>query len=302
MLFFHPAIITAENLFFMRWLKQALELFIYGNIWISFAALGLYWQTQALVFGRLGFDRLALFVFCATVFLYCLHRLGGLKRVTSTNSNQRWGFILHYKNYLQVFSYVTGIASLILYAGLSHSLILGIAAPAVLSFAYALPIFPNRQRLRDIPGVKIFVLSITWSWVTVGLPILAGHAFGQHAVFPMLLERAFFIFSLAMVFDIRDMVFDKTQQAITLPVYFGVKKAKFISYLTMGLAILMTSLNCYLDTYSFGVGCTLVFTMLLGVFTLAFAKESLPEYYFSIWTDGIMLVQSVSVIVAALLF
>lgn len=286
----------------MRWLKQALELFIYGNIWISFAALGLYWQTQALIFGKLVFDRLALFVFCATVFLYCLHRLGGLNRIVATSSNQRWGFILQYKGYLQAFSYIMGIASLILYAGLPISLILGIAAPAILSFAYALPLFPGRQRLRDIPGVKIFVLAITWSWVTVGLPVLAGHAFGQLAILPMLLERAFFIFSLAMIFDIRDMGLDITQQAITLPVYFGAKKAKWISHIAMIIAMLMASLNYYLETYSFSVWCVLTVTMIFGMLTLVYAKVNLPDYYYSIWTDGIMVLQSGLVIFAVYLF
>jgi len=286
----------------LHWLKQALELFIYGNIWISFAALGLYWQTQALVFGKLGFDRLALFVFCATVFLYCLHRLGGLNRVTSTSNNQRWAFILQYKGYLQAFSYITGVASLILYAGLSIPLILGIAAPAILSFAYALPLFPGRQRLRDIPGVKIFVLAITWSWVTVGLPALAGHAFGQMAILPMLLERAFFIFSLAMIFDVRDMGVDIAQQAITLPVFFGEKKAKWISHAAMAIAIMLASLNYYFEAYSFSVWCALTTTMLLGMLTLAYAKVKLPDYYYSIWTDGIMIVQSILVIFAVYLF
>jgi len=165
-----------------------------------------------------------------------------------------------------------------------------------------LPLFPGRLRLRDIPGVKIFVLSITWSWVTVGLPVLAGHAFGQMAILPMLLERAFFIFSLAMVFDIRDMGIDVIQQAITLPVFFGEKKAKWISHAAMVMAILMASLNYYFETYSFSVWCALTTTMLLGMLTLTYAKVKLPDYYYSIWTDGIMVLQSVLVILAAYLF
>lgn len=279
----------------MRWLQQALDLLVYGNWWIGLAALCLYAQTQCILLGRYHWDRVGWFVLGATVFLYGLHRTEGLKNLPPDLRNARWSAIAHHKNYIQAISSVTGVLILTLFVGLPWTLKCAIAFPAVLGFAYALPIFPGRRRLRDYPGVKIFVLAITWSWVTVALPALSSHTFDRWAVGPMLLERACYIFSLALAFDIRDWGMDQHLPALTLPRFWGIHRAKVIGYCGLALAIGFAGVNYWLDAYSGAVLLAVVWSMFLGGLSLYWAHPQRPDAYFSVGVDGLLILQGLLV-------
>jgi 4-hydroxybenzoate polyprenyltransferase len=97
---------------------------------------------------------------------------------------------------------------------------------AMFTFTYSWPLLPfrNLKRLREIGWLKILVLAGVWTIVTSILPILYCHASLSDYPYEILL-RLMFIFTLCIVFDIRDMRTDSENNITTLPNKVGLENS-----------------------------------------------------------------------------
>ncbi len=150
-------------------------------------------------------------------------------------------------------------------------------------------------RLRQIPFLKIFLVSITWSATTVLLPVIHhGMSLDAH-VWMVLFERALFVFAITIPFDIRDMMVDKRQGLKTIPLFIGERKSRMISVLTLVAFILLTTIHYGSSDQRF-----LVFAFAISaISTIWFITDKriqqLPLYHYGI-LDGTMLLQGVLVL------
>ncbi len=112
----------------------------------------------------------------------------------------------------------------------------------LLSLGYSLPIlpFPQKKRLKDWGLLKLFLLSIVWTSVTVLMPMFYWNkSFEAYEV--EFLLRFTFMLPLCIAFDIRDMETDRENSIYTLPNAIGIRNCyrlmDFFLVLLLGLAL-----------------------------------------------------------------
>lgn len=96
----------------------------------------------------------------------------------------------------------------------------------LLSLGYSLPVlpFPHKRRLRDWGILKLFLLAMVWTSVTVLMPMCYYHkSFTAYGV--EFLLRFVFMLPLCIAFDIRDMETDKVNSIYTIPNAIGLRNS-----------------------------------------------------------------------------
>jgi 4-hydroxybenzoate polyprenyltransferase len=158
---------------------------------------------------------------------------------------------------------------------------------------YILPIIAGK-RLRDFSFLKIFMLSIIWALVTVLLPFdYFGNDYDSRLGL-LLVERAIFVFAIAIAFDIRDMEFDKTLEVKTIPIALG----KFSSFLLAGMLLIIWAIIVHF-IYLPLTAILLNLIALLSIGLIYGAQKERPVCYYQFLLDGTLLLQALIVILTA---
>jgi len=270
---------------------QLIELFLYSNLWIAGAAVAMSWQTRWILTGQLHLNKLDGFIFCATLFLYAVHRLIALERLQLFTSEGRFSTIARRRRDIIGYALLAGGSSLFFFLQLPRSLQYLALAPAILSFLYVTPIFRGGRRLRDFHYLKIFLIAFVWTWVTVLLPASEQHLAGQLAVIPMACERLLFIFAITIPFDIRDLHIDQHTRVHTLPSRLGSRQALRIAILLLVASGLFSWLLFRIDAYSSGMWVGWIISAVVAGSLIWGTTARRSDYYFTGWLDGTMILQ-----------
>ncbi len=112
----------------------------------------------------------------------------------------------------------------------------------VFAFSYFLPLLPfkTKKRLRDFGWLKIIVLAGVWTTATSVLPVL----YWQKNISSYPLEiamRLIFIFTLCVIFDIRDIRADISNNINTLPNKVGLRNSYTLISFTLLLFVALSS-------------------------------------------------------------
>ncbi|MGY3213409.1 UbiA family prenyltransferase [Mucilaginibacter sp. HD30] len=167
----------------------------------------------------------------------------------------------------------------------------------VLSFAYGLPLFSvgdHKFGLRNIPGLKSFLITLVWTLSIVMLPILEAQDANQTAIsmrdsMILLAKRFLFIAALTIPFDIRDLFEDRKTNLRTIPVVWGEKNAYlFCQVLLAGYIVLLFLFrNNGFSTDFWALTTTALLTGWL-IFKSGWQKD---EYYYFFYLDGVLILQ-----------
>jgi 4-hydroxybenzoate polyprenyltransferase len=170
---------------------------------------------------------------------------------------------------------------------------------SILSFGYGLPMFTvGKQKfgLRNIPGLKLLLIGVTWTLSVVLLPILEAEN-TYHLVISktdMLLlttKRFLFITAMAIPFDIRDLFQDRKLGLKTIPVVFGEKNAYLLcQFLLAGYLVLLFLFQDHAFDNTF---FALALTVLLMGWLIFRSKFEKNEYYYFFYLDGVLILQYV---------
>lgn len=278
----------------VRWLIPLINLLFYGHFWIAGAALAMTIQSELLLTGHWAIGKLEGFIFCGTLALYALHRLVGLYLHPPTIPEGRYRVMTDFRIHILVYATLAGGLAAWFFFQLPSYLCWLLVAPAGIALAYVLP-FLNGRRLRDLPYLKIFLVALAWSWITVAAPARAAGLLWTVPTCLMLLERCFFIFAITIPFDIRDLAQDASTEVQTLPSFLGIAKAKrlaWIGLLLMGGAVL---LNTWLNAYAPPVTAALFLSLLSSGYFIQRTRPERHDYYFTGLLDGTMILQWVLV-------
>lgn len=272
---------------------KLVSLLLYSNLWIAVAAVVLTLQTQFTFNQQLEVGKLHLFILASTLFVYAAHRLVTLKKLESNQWQERFFYIS--KAQRSIFAYATfaALSSCFLFIQLPQAVQWIIVAPGILSLAYVFPVLQGNRRIRDIHFLKIFLIALVWAWVTVILPIVALELPVQSSAYLLFGERVCFIFAITLPFDVRDLLLDQQQSVKTLPGIIGIKAAR---QLAGSLLLLCLSANLLLwvwDVYSIGQLSALFLTEVVAFLLIYKAHPEQPDYYFTGYLDGTMILQFV---------
>ena len=146
---------------------------------------------------------LLFFTFCSTVAAYNFAKYLSLL--------DRRHFTMNPSLYaIAIITFISFVCTIISTFYLDRATLFVAAIPALLTAAYALPVFRSGTNLRHLYGAKLFIIGIVWAFVTVGLPFAAhqGELPAQSALFTEGFQRLLFVMVLTLPFDIRDIQTD----------------------------------------------------------------------------------------------
>jgi 4-hydroxybenzoate polyprenyltransferase len=241
--------------------------------------------TERLLFGSVPswFGGLHILVFGSTLMVYNAPRI---VRRFAVQPYRGWYFFFFFAGAAMVLATVRVLPG---------RFVLVCALLALFTFAYSLPLLPfkEKKRLRDFGWVKILVLAGVWTIVTSVLPMMYGGVEPGRYPFEVVI-RFVFIFTLCMVFDIRDMPADQRNNIATVPHRVGLRNSYRLIYVALGLFAVLACGQC-LRVHD---GWRLVGTLLTVCATGAmveYLKRWPTERAYMLLADGVMLVYAVLV-------
>ncbi|MFN7118132.1 MAG: hypothetical protein ACK4TA_15135 [Saprospiraceae bacterium] len=264
---------------------------IYSNLWIALAALTMTWQTQLLLTNRFFITEFTVFVFCATLLLYAVHRLINLQKSAILQQQARFITITSFQRVLQTVGFLSVIIVIFLFFKFDAWLQLALCIPIFCAAGYALPILPGQKRLRDINFLKNVLIAGVWTWITVVLPVLELQMPVNQGVVLMGVGRFCFIFALSLAFDVRDVNLDQQSQVRTIPVAIGILKTKIIAFALIAITFICVSINWLSVFYNFNDWLGISITLIITYYLIANAAPEKPDFYYAGLLDGTMILQ-----------
>ena len=271
-------------------LRPLVNLLLYGHFWIAAAALAMTIQTHLLLEGSWHWSNLDAFITSGTLTIYALHRMVAIRIGGGSPQVGRFKIMQDFRWHIIAYAVLAAILAAYFYWQLPTFLKLSLLLPNLIALGYVLPLL-NGRRLRDLPYLKIFLIALSWAWITVIAPAQSvGLAFDR-SILLMALERACFIFAITIPFDIRDMAQDQQAAVSTLPGQWGVLRAKRIALAALALMVILVSFNYWLDRYSFGACFGLLISAASSAFLIWKTTPEKHDYYFTGLLDGTMIIQ-----------
>lgn len=278
-----------------KYLRQTLDLLLFSNIFIALCSVAQGLVTYQLL--NVNPDKYVLgILFCSTLSLYNFSILLSKpeKPEKSAFRRVRWIFS-HYRLMITLtIIAVLSILPLLFFLNTSSKILL--IALASISLAYSLPIFTfhdKRFGLRNIPGVKLFLIATVWALSCVLLPILEMESNNRvyitlNDTILLIAKRFLFIAAITVPFDIRDLFQDRSNELKTIPVILGEKAALLICQGLLAAYLILLFL--FTDQFdSKFIGLTL--TILLTGWLIFRSKWEKNEYYYFLYLDGTMILQ-----------
>ncbi len=264
----------------MVFLKRFFNFYIFSNLHVSVAAFCL--TKLTLLMYHIDENKIPFFVFFATFISYNFIRFYNIDNIKSVTSV----WIKSHKSLLISLNFISVLFLLKLTFDLNpKSYILMI--PLILgTFFYSVPFLFLRKNLRDITGLKLFLITIIWSAVTVLLPLNNAEISFSSDVWLVFLQRFLFLFAITIPFDIRDIDFDDPKIK-TLPQVVGVKNSKFLGSAAL---LLFFVIEFFKDIELMS---SIVITLTISIVSFAFlifSSNKQSKYYSSFWIETLPIV------------
>ncbi len=278
-----------------KYLRQVIDLLLFSNIFIALCAVAQGLVTYQLLAVKPDGYVLGL-LFSSTLALYNFSIVLSKPKnpENSASARVRWIFS-HYRLMITVsIIAVFSIIPLSLFLSTSSKILL--ITLALISVAYNLPLFTIHDKkfgLRNIPGIKLFLIASVWALSCVLIPILEMEnnktiAVTLNDTILLIAKRFLFIAAITVPFDIRDLYQDKFYELKTIPVLFGERWAWLIcqGFLAAYLILLFLFTEQFDSNF---LGLTL--TIVLAGWLIFKSKWKKNEYYYFLFLDGTMTLQ-----------
>jgi len=273
-------------------IKKLLEFILFTSIFVAGCAVAFCMETNILLGLPLNNFSFYCFVFGATIVQYNLHYL--VKKVAAKDSARlRWS--QRNKN-IHVILLIAG-SVLILFSlfsfHLEHFFILFVLG--CVSFLYSFPFLPfaKKRRIKDYGFLKITTLALLWTLVTVWFPV-SGHAYDTGLFIFVFIKRLLFMFILCLLFDMRDIEVDNSENIKTLAVVLGHKKSYTLSYLLLFVFVLL-SIAQYFYFPQMRFLIPMILSAAATLVTIEITKRSNSDFVYLAGIDGMMLLQAMFV-------
>jgi 4-hydroxybenzoate polyprenyltransferase len=231
-------------------------------------------------------------IFFSTLCIYALHRVMSVEKMDKALNVERFNVIAEYKSHILIYIIISIIGGGICFFYLKNSTQLALLIPAILSLAYVVPFLGiQKLRLRDLHFVKIFLIAIVWSYVTVILPLIEFEFLLEDQALGMIIDRFLFVFLITLPFDLRDWEIDKRNNVITIPAKIGVKNTLILIYLVLIIWLLLVW-----QIYTFNIALALTISGVSTGFFISFAPSQKHDYYFTALLDGTMIIQCLLIV------
>lgn len=284
-----------------------LDFLLFSNLFIAVCAVAQGLITYHLL--KVPADKYVLaFVFFATIGLYNFSMLLAKpkKPEKSPYKRVRWIFS-HHRMIISItlISIMCLVPLFLLYLSIESKLLM--LFTGLVAVGYNIPFLTlNNQNigLRNIPGIKLFLIAMVWAVSSVLLPIMELQHSHQLNIAPgdtllLVFKRFLFVAAITVPFDIRDLFQDKLYALKTIPVMLGEKRAYiFCQFLLLGylLLLLLFRQATYPDI------AAVVLNLAITGWLIFKSNIKKNEYYYFFYLDGTMLLQYLLLLLFGFLF
>ena len=187
----------------MHLLKQVLDFYINSSIHVAFSVVALSYIT-ILEFELTQDNVLFFFIFFASISGYNFVKYYGLAK---RHHRHLTGLL----KLIQIFSFFCFFAMCYFALHLSIKVLTVISVFGIVTFFYAIPFLPAKvyldehKSLRNISGLKVYVIAFVWAGVTVLLPVVNEDYILNADVWITFFQRILFVIALMLSFEIRDL-------------------------------------------------------------------------------------------------
>lgn len=284
-----------------KYLRQSIDLLLFSNIFIALCAVAQAMVTYQLL-GEKPDQFILAILFCSTLALYNFSTILSKPKKPEEYKFRRVKWVFSYYRLAITLTIISSISIIPLSFFLSSSSRILLLGLALVSLGYSLPLFSFREKrysLRNIPGVKLFIISAIWSLSCVLLPILEMESNNQikstlNDIIILIAKRFLFIAAITLPFDIRDLFQDKTNELKTIPVVLGEKKA--LGICQSFLAAYLILLFLFTDKLDGNYFALTISTLITG-WLIFKSKWEKNEYYYFLFLDGTMILQLIFLLI-----
>lgn len=277
---------------------------IHSRIFIGCIAFMLCLQTQLQLGITIQFRPYLGVVFFGALLAYHLNHLKWIIQEKYLLNEHKYLWLREHLSLFYVICALSFIGFLISFLFVGFLLQIILLPFLLITLFYSLPVFSGRYilfNLREIPHIKIFLISFVWTSITVILPVLASDVeFKWHHVIWMCMERFIFAFAITLPFDIRDMEVDFQSGLKTIPHWLNKKNTIHLSNLLLLTFFLICSVHYFFMQMYFFIPAYFLSAASAFVFMNVEKIKRLPFYYEGI-LDGSLLFQTLYVCIFAFL-
>lgn len=271
-------------------LKRLLDFYINASIHVALAVYAMTWIT--LIQFELPYDANVLyFVFYATITGYNFVKYFGIAKFHHRSLAGRLRAI-------QIFSFIAFIGMCYYGFQLRVKTWLFLSGFGLITFLYAIPLLPMRyfrdsqMNLREISGMKIYVIALVWAFTTVILPFVDNGIALTMDVLLTSLQRFLLVIVLMLPFEIRDLNYDSLKLG-TIPQKIGVKNTKIIGVL---LLMVFFFLEYFKDELTGNSILSMLIMLVVTLLFLVFSSKNQSRYYSAFWVESLPVMWLVSLL------
>jgi 4-hydroxybenzoate polyprenyltransferase len=277
-------------------LFSILDFLLFSNLFIAFCAVAQGLVTYYLL--KLPADKYVLaFLFFSTLLIYNLSMLLTKPKDPQKSPFKRVRWIFSHHRLIISITLIAGLCIIplgLLYLSFQAKLLMGFIG--LIAIAYNFPFLSVNNKkigLRNLPGIKLFLIAFVWSVSCVLLPIVElerNYSISVTLWETLLLvaKRFLFICAITIPFDIRDLFQDKLYELKTIPVMLGEKRAWI--FCQGLLALYLIFLILFTKQFNLDV-IGLALTILLTGWLIFKSNLKRNEYYYFFFLDGTMILQ-----------
>ncbi|MBU2922289.1 hypothetical protein KO504_13130 [Winogradskyella psychrotolerans] len=269
----------------MRVLKRIFNFYLNSSIHVALAAYALAWIT--LIEMNIDYDKSLLsFVFFATITGYNFVKYFGIVKFHHRS-------LASWLKALQVFSFLAFLAMCYFVLKLEFNALVLIVILGIITFFYAIPImvpkqylFDDHKNLRQVSGLKVYLIALIWMLTTVLLPMLNNDIVISSDSVIIGVQRFCYVLVLMLPFEIRDLNYDSLKLA-TIPQKIGVKNTKIIG---VALLVVFLMLEFFKDELLDVSIIAIVITTIITLVLLLLSNKNQSKYFSAFWVEGLPII------------
>lgn len=259
----------------MKTLKALFDFYLDASIHVALSVLAMAGVTFHLYDSFSDLDLLG-FIFFSVIVCYNFIKYGveAYKYLIVSNA---------YHKTIQIFSFASFGGALYFLLQLDAQIWWGTLILGFLSALYAVPLLPRARNLRNLAGLKIYIVAFVWAGFTVLLPLLDAGLPLNWNFWITFIQRFLLVLVLILPFEIRDLQWDDTSLR-TLPQVLGIKSTQRLGVVLTILFFALTFLKDEIHPLEVGLRLLLAI-VLIGV--LLANKKMQTRYYVAFWVEAI---------------
>jgi hypothetical protein len=177
---------------------------------------------------------------------------------------------------------IAGISSIAVVLRMAEPILIYLLPVALLSLAY--PRIGSFSGIRGVYGLKLPIISLVWSYATTFLPLWLYSSASIWSICTLSLQTFFWVFALAIAFDIRDLQYDE-EGLQTLPQQSGVRKATSYALIAIGLVEVSILLDLVNGLYSWKVAIARWIPLELTSLAIWHIRKRVDGLFISFWVE-----------------